>query len=324
MNKSHQPTIGFVGLGSMGSHMVRRLLEAGHAVRVLDVRAEALDAAEALGGVRASTARELGDTCDVVCLSLPRPSDVEQVVLGPNGVIEGTRFGTVIDFSTSGPQMARRIAKALAEVGHQALDAPVSGGPRGAESGTLCIMVAGDYDTFQRYSDLLGILGRAVVHLGVAPGQGQMMKVINNTVSASCLTASCEGLALGAKVGLDPQAMIDVLNASTARNTHTEDKLPRCVLSGRFDFGFALALMLKDVRLCLAAAQDEAVTMMLATMTQQLLALQISLGGDQQDITEIMRLVEGWAGVTVRSRTQTDPGHAASAGSENSGQIGSS
>jgi 3-hydroxyisobutyrate dehydrogenase-like beta-hydroxyacid dehydrogenase len=294
-------TVGFVGLGNMGAHMARRLLAAGFEVQVLDLDDSAMERAVALGATRAADARALADAADVVCLSLPRPTDVESVVLGTNGLIEGSRMTTVIDLSTTGPRMARRVAEALAATGRQLLDAPVSGGPRGAEHGTMCIMAAGDAAVYARFRPLLETLGRPV-HLGQEPGQGQTMKVINNTISASCMTASCEGLALGAKAGLDASAMVDVLNASTARNTHTEDKIPRCVLTGGFDFGFQLALLLKDVRLCLGVAEDLEVPMLLARTMQQLLAMQLAFGGERQDMTEIMRLLEGWGGVEVREQ----------------------
>jgi 3-hydroxyisobutyrate dehydrogenase-like beta-hydroxyacid dehydrogenase len=295
-------TIGFIGLGSMGAHMARRLIEAGHDVCVLDLKPEAVEAAVALGASSASTPREVGDRADVVFLSLPRPGDVRAVVLGPDGLVEGSRFRAYVDLSTTGPEVAGEIAAAVAERGRIGLDAPVSGGPNGAAHGTLCIMVGGDPATYAQVAPFLDVLGKTVVFLGDEPGQGQAMKVINNTISASCFAASSEGLVLGAKAGLDPDAMIAVLNASSARNTHTEDKIPRCILPGTFDFGFQVGLMLKDVRLCLGLAQELDVPMWVSGSVQQLFAQASGRTGPTGDITTLTQLVEEWGGAEVRSR----------------------
>jgi 3-hydroxyisobutyrate dehydrogenase-like beta-hydroxyacid dehydrogenase len=298
-----EDSLGIVGLGSMGGHMARRLLAAGWDLTVCDTRPEVVKEFTDLGAKAAGSPRETADLSDVVLFSLPRPEDVKAVALGPDGVVLGSRASIVIDLSTTGAAMAKEVGAALAEVGKTLVDAPVSGGPRGAENGTLCIMVAGEESACERVADVLDELGGEVVRLGPEPGQGQMMKVINNMISASAFSATLEGLLLGAKADLGPDEMVRVLNASTARNTHTEDKIPRCILTGNFDFGFKLDLMLKDIRLCLALADELEMPMWVSNSVRQLFAIAVHEGGGPgQDITEIVRPLETWAGTELRGR----------------------
>ena len=165
--------------------------------------------------------------------SLPRPETVADAILGPDGVLAGTAIRTTIDLSTIGADAAREIHAAAAARGLRALDAPVSGGPRGAEQGTLCIMAAGSREVFDAHRDLLAVLGRELVFLGPDPGQGQTMKVLNNMVCASTLAATLEAMVLGAKAGLDADAMLRVLQVSSGRNFHTEDKIGATSCRGR-------------------------------------------------------------------------------------------
>lgn len=291
--------LGLIGLGNMGSRMARRLLAAGWPLVVHDLDAEAAERFEALGATVASGPREVADEADVVLLSLPRPEDVEAVALGEGGLREGSRLHTCVDMSTTGPEGARRIAAELARGGVRTLDAPVSGGPIGAEQGTLCVMVGGPRQAFDDCAPIFDPLGASIVWLGEEPGYGQTMKVINNMISAGCLAATSEGMVLGTKAGLEPAAMVDVLNASTARNRHSEEKFPQQILPRTFDFGFQIGLMLKDVRLCLAMAEDLEVPMLVSDEVRQLIALRVGAAGGEQDITTLIQQVEGWAGVEV-------------------------
>jgi 3-hydroxyisobutyrate dehydrogenase-like beta-hydroxyacid dehydrogenase len=295
--------VGLVGVGTMGSRMATRLLDAGHALCLHDIRPEALEPFVARGAVAAGSAREVADRAEVVLSSLPRPETVADAILGPDGVLAGTAIRTTIDLSTIGADAAREIHAAAAARGLRALDAPVSGGPRGAEQGTLCIMAAGSRDAFDAHHDLLAVLGRELVFLGPDPGQGQTMKVLNNMVCASTLAATLEAMVLGAKAGLDADAMLRVLQVSSGRNFHTEDKIGRNVLPGTFDYGFQLGLMLKDVGLCLALADELGVPMPSSEAVRGLYEEAVRRSGETADITTLIAPLEEWAGAEVRSAT---------------------
>jgi 3-hydroxyisobutyrate dehydrogenase-like beta-hydroxyacid dehydrogenase len=218
--------IGFVGLGQMGGPMSRRLRAAGHALVVHDLRAEATDALVAEGAETASSPAEVADRAEVVLVSLPTPQVVREVALGPDGLIHGDATRTYVDLSTTGQAVAMEVAAALAERGTLPIDAPVSGGVRGAINGTLAVMAAGPAAELERVRPLLEVFGR-VFHVGDRPGLGQLMKLANNFLSASAIVATAEAVVLGVKGGLDPATMLDVINASTGRNTASEDKFPR-------------------------------------------------------------------------------------------------
>src|ERR671931_380329 len=211
----------------------------------------------------------------------------------------GEAIGTYVDLSTTGPVAAAEVAQALAESGIACLDAPVSGGVAGAQAGSLTIMAAGERGVFDRARPLLEALGRNVVHVGAEPGQGQLAKVLNNLLSATAIAITAEAVALGVRGGLSARTLLDVLNSSSGRNTASADKFPTQVLPRTFDAGFRMELMNKDVQLCLAEAQRQGVPMVLGGAVGQLWALAAATSREAADCTEIVRLVEDWAGVVV-------------------------
>jgi 3-hydroxyisobutyrate dehydrogenase-like beta-hydroxyacid dehydrogenase len=292
-------TIGFVGLGAMGQHMASRLLDAGHELAVFDTRAEAIEPHAARGARACESAAELADVATTVLVSLPTPDVVRAVATGDRGLLGGKAMRTFVDLSTTGPLVAADVATKLSESGVACLDAPVSGGVAGAEAGTLTIMAAGDADVFGRTRPLLEALGRNVVHVGDEPGQGQLAKVLNNLLSATALAVTAEAVALGVRGGLSARTLVEVFNASTGRNSATDDKFPRHVLPRTFGAGFRTELMNKDVQLCLAEAQRQGVPMMLGGAVAQLWALAAASSADGADCTEIVRMVEDWAGVVI-------------------------
>lgn len=308
--------IGFVGLGNMGRHMARRLLERGYRLTVHDVRPEAMAPLVDAGARAVGSPAEVAADCDAVLVSLPTPPVVRAVALGPDGLLEGPAMRTYIDLSTTGPAVARTVAAAMAERGVTVLDAPVSGGVMGAEVGSLAVMVAGPPQELERYRALLEIIGKNVFYVGAEPGHGQAMKLLNNLLSASAVAITSEAMALGVKLGLDPDTMLDVLNASSGHNTATRDKFPRAVLTGTFDFGFDLALMCKDVTLCLEQADAAQVPMWVGHSVKQLWNFVEALTDGPADFTTLARHVESWAGVEVRS---TAGGGAASDGPQPQG-----
>jgi 3-hydroxyisobutyrate dehydrogenase-like beta-hydroxyacid dehydrogenase len=290
---------GFAGVGRMGSLMAPRLIAAGHRVVVFDVVADSVDAMVKLGAERATSPADLGNKSDVVFLSLPNPEIVQSASLGKDGVIEATRVKRVVDFSTIGPRMAGHVAKSLAAKNITYVDAPVSGGLKGARDGTLAVMIACEKSVYAELEPTLKIFGKPF-HLGEIPGQAQTMKLANNLLAAAAIALTSEAMVMGVKAGLDPKVMLDVLNISTGHNTATRDKFPRAVLPGTFDFGFSTALSYKDVKLCIDEAEAMGVPMVCGAAVRQMLAVTNAMYGPDSDFTSICRVVESWAGVEVR------------------------
>ena len=291
-------TVGFIGIGRMGGAMAERLLRAGYAVTVYDSNDSAAQALENAGAARASSPAGVASAARVVLASLPTPRTVLEVVSGTNGVRDGSAIRTFVDLSTSGAAAAITIDRALQERGISALDAPVSGGVAGARAGTLAIMVSGPRAAFAEVEPLLAHLGR-LFFVGEKPGLGQTLKLANNLMSQAAIAITSEALALGVKAGLDPQLMLDVLNASSGRNTASADKFPKHVLTRGFDFGFSTGLALKDVRLCLEEAAALGVPMTLGNAVRDLLADTHQKFGPDSDCTSIARTVEERAGCEI-------------------------
>jgi 3-hydroxyisobutyrate dehydrogenase-like beta-hydroxyacid dehydrogenase len=292
--------IGFIGLGNMGSHMARRLLEAGHRVVVYDTRVKAIGDLAALGAVAARSPAEVADAAETVMASLPTPDVVLKVATGPDGVIEGKRVRRFVDLSTTGAVMAQRIFKLLAARGIVQIDSPVSGGVRGAEKGTLAVMASGPLAEIAAIEPALAVIGKIFI-LGERPGAGQTMKLVNNVLSATAMTATSEAMVTGMKAGLDPRLMLDVINAGTGRNTATEDKFAKAVLTGTFDLGFTAGLMMKDVNLFLAEREALGVPTDVIDAVARLLKLTCDEVGPEADISAVVQPVEKRAGVKVRA-----------------------
>ena len=292
-------SLGFVGVGRMGIHMAGRLLEAGHDIVVYDINETAMARLEQRGAKRAMSATEVACLAEVVFASLPTPDVVRSVALSAIG--EGTRVKTFVDLSTTGPKVAMEVAQTLAKKGIIAVDAPVSGGPLGAERGTLAVMVSCPRALADELRPLLEVIGK-VFFIGEKPGLGQTMKLVNNILSASAVAITSEAMVMGAKAGLDADTMISVINAGSGRNTATEDKFPRCVLPRRFDFGFPMGLYQKDVRLCLEVADQLGVPMPVGNAVKQLPAMTEAVEGSDADLTRVVRTVERWAGVELKGK----------------------
>ncbi len=292
---------GFVGVGRMGGPMAKRLLDAGFSLSVYDASSAAVESLVAHGAQAAASAAEVADTTETVFLSLPTPEIVERVALGPNGVHEGSRVKQVLDCSTTGPMMARAVAAELEKKGIAYLDSPVSGGIAGARNGTLAVMVSGPRAVVDRAQPALERFGK-LFHVGELPGQGQIMKLANNLLAAAAIVLSSEAVTLGVKAGLDAQQMIEILNAGTGRNSATQDKFPRAVLTRTFDFGFATGLSYKDVKLCVHEAESLGVPMIAGSAVLQMLAITQARFGSDSDFTSIARVVEEWGGVEIKPK----------------------
>ena len=293
-----EKVLGFIGVGRMGIHMAGRLIDAGYAITVFDTNETAMQRLEQRGATRAASAAAVASKCETVLVSLPTPDVVKSVALGAAGVIEGTKVKTFVDLSTTGPRVAKEVAAGLARKGITAVDAPVSGGPAGAEKGTLAMMIACPRPLADELRPVIEVLGK-FFYIGEEPGLGQTMKVINNLLSATAITITSEAMVMGVKAGLDPSTMLDVINAGSGRNTATADKFPRCVVPRRFDFGFTTALLYKDIKLCLDEAEALGVPMMVGNAVRQIMSIGKATMGPTADITEFVKPIEQWAGVEV-------------------------
>jgi 3-hydroxyisobutyrate dehydrogenase-like beta-hydroxyacid dehydrogenase len=290
--------IGFIGLGKMGFPMARRLIEAKHKLVVFDQRKEAVDKLLALGAAAASSPKEVADRAETVLASLPSLQASLEVATGENGVIEGKRVKRFVDLSTVGSHMAVRIFDLLAKRNIVQLDSPVSGGVGGAEKGTLAVMVSGPRADFELIRPALEVIGK-VFFIGEKPGSAQTMKLANNLLSATAVVATSEAVVMGVKSGLDPNIMIDVINAGSGQNTASRDKFPRAILPRSFDFGFATGLMVKDVRLCLEEAKSLGLSMEVAEAVGRLWEVVIRDMGPESDFTSAIKPIEKAAGVVV-------------------------
>jgi 3-hydroxyisobutyrate dehydrogenase-like beta-hydroxyacid dehydrogenase len=291
------PAVGFVGLGRMGGPMSRRLIDAGFALSVFDTSAEALKPLKDAGAAIAASPQEVGDSADIAFVSLPTPDIVEKVVL--DGVGRGSRVKTIVDLSTSGPGMAGRVSRGLEPRGIGWIDAPVSGGIAGAKGGTLAVMASGPRAAFEIAEPLLKNFGK-VFFVGEKAGLAQVAKLGNNLLAAAAMVISSEALVMGVKAGIDPKVMLDIINAGSGRNSATQDKFPRSILTRTFDFGFATGLSYKDVRLCVDEAESLGVPMVVGAAVRQMLAVTNAKFGATSDFTSICRVVEEWAGVEVK------------------------
>lgn len=264
------PTIGFVGLGNMGTPMCERLVAHGYHVDAFDIDPSRIAVLAQAGAQAAGSLSELGGLCDVVLLSLPNSEIIEEVVLGPGGLENSMHQGcALIDLSSAQPASTRRIARALAARGIAMLDAPVSGGVPRARDGTLTVMVGGDQRTFERCRPILEALSSAQFYVGPA-GAGDLTKALNNLLSATTLASAAEVVVLAERAGLDPDQFIAIVNASTGRSNSTEVKFPRYILTRTFADGFALALMDKDVQIALGAAAEVGMHLPISAIVGQL------------------------------------------------------
>ena len=291
--------LGFIGIGDMGGPMAGRLLDAGFPLMIFDVRDEATAPLAARGAEIAASPKAVADAVDTIIVSLPTPDVVRHVALGPDGIIHGAKVRKYVDLSTTGAVMAKEVAATLSAKNIDCLDAPVSGGSRGAEAGTLALMVSGPKTLYDELVPVFEAIGKNLFYLGDAPGLGQTMKLTNNYLSATANIATAEAMVMGVKAGLDPAIMVDVFNASSGRNDSTMNKVPNSILNRRFDKSMKQRLLYKDVKLCMAEAEAMDVPMWLGNSVKQVLAFAISQGSGDEASVALIKYNEQWTGVTV-------------------------
>ena len=292
--------LGFIGLGNMGGPMSRRLVEAGHKLTVFDTRKEAMELLVKLGAQAARSPADVADRVETVMTSLPSLDIGLTVVNGDDGLIRGNRVRRYVDLSTTGSRAAIKTATILKDRNIVQIDCPVSGGVAGAEKGTLAVMVSGPREEIEHVRPAIEVFGKVFV-CGDKPGLAQSMKLANNFLSATGMAASSEAIAMGVKAGLDPSLMCDVINAGSGMNTATTQKFPRSVLPGTFDYGFGMGLMVKDVRLFLAEAEDFGIPVEVAKAVGSLWEAALKEHGAASDFTELAKTVEKRAGVQMRA-----------------------
>jgi 3-hydroxyisobutyrate dehydrogenase-like beta-hydroxyacid dehydrogenase len=293
--------IGFIGLGNMGFPIARRLIEAGHRLVVFDTRPDSVDRLVALGARAALSAKDVADHTETVMASLPSLQASLDVAAGRGGVIEGRRVQRFVDLSTVGSRIATRIHTVLSIEGIVAIDSPVSGGIGGAETGTLAVIVSCPAGEFSLLKPVFETIGRPF-HVGEEPGSAQTMKLANNVLSATALAATAEVLAMGVKSGLDPEVMIDVLNAGSGATSASRDKFPRAVLPRTFDYGFATGLMVKDIRLYLEEQRALGLSSEVAESVGRVWELVINQFGADSDFTSVIKPIENAAGVVIGAK----------------------
>lgn len=290
--------IGYIGLGLMGMPMAHNLLKAGYEVVVYNRSRAKMDTLVQEGAVAAFSPHEVASRCDVVFTNLPDSPDVEQVVLGENGLIHAQKAGLVIiDNSTIKPETARYIAERLAEVGQFFLDAPVSGGDVGAIAGTLTIMVGGEETAFQKILPLLQVLGKKITYIG-ASGAGQIAKACNQIMVAAQMTAMAEALVLAQKSGVDPARVVEAIREGAARCWALDTKPPR-LLQRELSPGFKSHMQLKDLNIVLETGKAEGIQLPLTAVSQQLYHLMQMAGAGELDNSAVLLMVEALADLQV-------------------------
>ena len=290
-------TLGFVGVGRMGGPMASRLLDAGHSLVIFDTNPAVVTPLADRGAVIAASPEDVASKAEVVFLSLPTPPVLQAVAI--DGVLKGTKVKTLIDLSTTGPSVAKVVAKAAAEKGVAWVDSPVSGGIGGATKGTLAVMVSCEKAVFEQVDPLLKVFGKTF-HVGEKPGLAQIAKLANNLLAASAIVLTSEAVVMGVKAGLDAKVLIDIINAGSGRNSASQDKFPKAILPRTFDFGFATGLSYKDVRLCLEESEALGVPMVAGAAVRQMLAITNAKFGADSDFTSIAKVVEEWAGIEIK------------------------
>ena len=296
-------TIGFIGLGNMGGGMSLNIQKAGYQLVVNDLREEAaLPLLE--GGARlANTPAEVAESCDIVFTSLPGPKEVEAVAMGTSGVLEGIRPGGIyVDLSSSRPTLIREIEPIFRRKGAHVLDAPVSGGKTGAYSGNLAVMVGGDREIYERIKPVLDSFGDKVFYAGEI-GAGSICKLVHNMVGHSVRQAIAEGLTLGVKAGVEPEALWEGMRrGSLGRMRILHEGLVRTMFRGEFEpASFALELAHKDISLATELAREYSVPMPLATLSEQVAMQAMNRGWKDRDSSVTVLLQEEQAGVEVRA-----------------------
>jgi len=292
--------IGFIGLGVMGKPMAKNLMKAGYSLCVYDVVKEPVKELTGLGAKAASSAKEVGEKSDIVITVVPASKEVKEVYLNQDGVLAGIKGGgIIIDMSTIDPIVSQEVAAVALKKNVEMLDAPVSGGQVGAIEGTLTIMVGGKEEIFKQCKDILAAMGKNIYYCG-AIGSGEISKIINNMVLAICMQATCEGMVLGTKAGVQPKILFEIMSKSSAQNWALNTYMPKKAFKGDFEPGFMVDLMYKDLGLAQDLASAYKVPILFGAEVRQIFELARVAGKGRKDFSAILTTLEEIVGVKTR------------------------
>ncbi|NWJ48965.1 MAG: NAD(P)-dependent oxidoreductase [Chloroflexi bacterium] len=297
--------VGFIGLGIMGRGMALNLLKAGFPLTIYARNPQKVQDIVAAGALLVNSSREVAEKSEITITIVPDSPEVLEVILGQNGALEGAQPGSIIiDMSTINPATSRNVAEHCNAKGVHFMDAPVSGGSIGAQTGTLAIMAGGDASVFQRALPIFQAMGRAeaIYHVGVV-GSGEVVKIVNNVMGA-IITAACgEALAMGVKAGVEVEKIAEIVTNSSGSNWQLANAFPRNVFSGAFKPGFFTELMYKDVGLALQLAEQVGTPATMAQLARGMFESAIAAGYGRDDYTSVVRPVEAAAGVELRAKS---------------------
>ncbi len=296
--------IGFIGLGLMGAPMARNLMRAGYALTVHNRSRAIVDQLASKGATPADNPRQVAAASQVVITCLPDTPDVEKVVLGPDGILEGAQPGLIyIDMSTISPPATRRLAARLAEAGVTMLDAPISGGDVGAQTGTLSIMVGGPRQTFEACRPIFEALGERITYIGES-GAGQTCKACNQIVVAAAMAAMAEALVLAAKSGVSPQRVVQAISGGAARCWALEVRAPK-ILRRELEAGFKAFMQYKDLNIALEAGGAAQAPLPVTGTVRELYTAMMAAERGEWDTSAVVTVLEDLAGVEVKGHEQT-------------------
>jgi len=296
---SEKPTVGFIGLGLMGKPMARNLLKAGYALVVHNRSRAAVDELAAEGALPARSPKEVAQHASVIITMLPNSPDVQAVAAGPDGIFEGvSKEDIIVDSSTISPKVTSELAEQAARLGVAWLDAPVSGGPAGAQEGTLSIMVGGPAHALKKVRPILQSMGKTITHIGEMPGSGQIAKACNQVAVALTLEAVCEALLLAKGAGVDPRRVFEAIRGGAAGSWQMDVQGPH-MLEGEHSPGFKAWMHLKDLRIALETAGEADLPLPGTALVVQLYHSLLRDGHGEENISALVTVLERLAGITV-------------------------
>jgi len=297
--------IGFIGLGAMGKPMAKNLIGAGYNLTVHDLNPQPVEELVSLGAKKAQNSAETARDVEVVITMLPADDEVKAVVLGPEGVVEGAKEGSVlIDMSSIAPHTSKHVASEVHKKGIKFLDAPVSGGTTGAEKGTLTIMVGGDKALLDEHMEILQAMGKTIYHVGDV-GMGETVKMVNQMLVGINLAGIVEALVMGTKLGVAPEVLYKIIRASSGNSFMLDSRVPNFIFTGNFTQpGFAVDLLRKDLGLALESAKVNKVPLFMTGQAYQYYTRATAEGLGKKDMSSVIELLEKTVGIQVRGKVE--------------------
>jgi len=291
--------IGFIGVGAMGKPMAKNLINTGYEVSVYDLRPEQVQELASLGAIPCETNLEVSASVDIVFTSLPNAAIVETVMNGPGGIFKACKKGTIIiDMSSVSPSSTQKMAAIAEKMGLEYVDAPVSGGTKGAESGNLTIMVGARPNIFEKIKPVLNVIGKNIYHVGET-GLGNAIKIINNLLLGGNMAVLAEALILGVKCGLEPEVMKEIISVSSGGSYVLNAKMENFIIKDNFQGGFSMDLQYKDLGLALEAGRETNMPLPLTSAAAQIFESGRALGLGREDMSSVIKVWENITGTTI-------------------------